>query len=117
MRGMLRVHEDRHLVRAGRALNLLTVDYFWAGPALRRAEHDHRPARPRPAGTRSRLGLNALNRVDGLIQGQRHHFVHRLGLIALDEQRFPTATAKVLPQLLPGDAREYGGVIDLVAVE
>ena len=37
---------ERHLVRAPRALDRQAVDLLRAGPALRRAQHDHRPARP-----------------------------------------------------------------------
>ena len=36
---------QRDLVGAERALNLLTVDLLGAGPALRRAQDDHRPSR------------------------------------------------------------------------
>ena len=36
---------DRHLMRAPGALDRLAVDEFRAGPALGRAEDDHRPAR------------------------------------------------------------------------
>ena len=38
---------QRHLVRAERPFDPLAVDDARAGPALRRGEHDHRPARPR----------------------------------------------------------------------
>ena len=37
---------ERHLVRAPEAFHLLAVHFFRAGPALGRAQHDHRPARP-----------------------------------------------------------------------
>ena len=45
---MLGVFEirDRHLMRAPGSLHRLAVHELWAGPAFRRAEHDHRPARP-----------------------------------------------------------------------
>ena len=36
---------ERHLVRAERALDRQAVDHLRAGPALRRAQHDRRPAR------------------------------------------------------------------------
>ena len=36
---------DRHLVRAPGALDRQPVDHLGAGPALRRAQHDHRPLR------------------------------------------------------------------------
>ena len=35
----------RHLVRPPRALDLVALDLFRSGPALRRAQHDHRPPR------------------------------------------------------------------------
>ncbi len=38
---------QRHLVGAERALGGEPVDDLGTGPALRRAQHDHRPARPR----------------------------------------------------------------------
>ena len=37
---------ERHLVRAPRALDLVAADLLRSGPALGRAQHDHRPARP-----------------------------------------------------------------------
>ena len=59
MLGVLEVR-DRHLMRAPGALDGLAVDDFRSGPAFRRAEDDHRPARAshvlRVAGARFRSG-------------------------------------------------------------
>ena len=47
MIGMLRIHQERHLVRAKGALDLQAIDDFRSRPAFRRLEDDHRPARSR----------------------------------------------------------------------
>ena len=43
--GLSAISRQRHLVRAQRALDRLAVDHLRPGPALGRAQDDHRPAR------------------------------------------------------------------------
>ena len=51
---MSRTLGQRHLVGAEGALDRHAVDLLRAGPALRRAQHDRRPARPRARRRRAR---------------------------------------------------------------
>ena len=108
---------ERHLVRTKRAFNLQAVNRFWPGPALGRIEHDHRPARAHRFTGGARLFLCRANLLNGRIQCGGHRLVHQRRLMAFHEQRRPAATAQKLLQLLAGDAREHGGVGDLVAVQ
>ena len=55
--------------------------------------------------------------LDGVFDGRRHQAVHLFGLVALDEQRIPAATAEELFQFLVLDAREDCRIADLEAVE
>ena len=89
--GMRRIDEDRHLMGAERALDPQPVDLLRAGPAFRRAEHDHRPARPRRAFRLPRRLADAPDLLDHRIHGGRHRPVHRLGIVALDDVRRPAA--------------------------
>ena len=65
----------------------------------------------------ARLGLDAPNILDHLVQGAGHQLVHRPWVIALDEIRGPPAAADELLQFLMLDAGQHGGITDLVAVE
>ena len=109
----------RHLMRAPRILGALAVDFLRAGPALRRAKNDHRPARALDAAlpTRARGGLNAPNFRDGLVERGGHQLVHLRRLAAFDEDRRVAVAAEQLIQFLVADAREHAGVGNLVAVE
>ncbi|MGY4434738.1 hypothetical protein ACVWWO_007215 [Bradyrhizobium sp. F1.13.1] len=80
MRRILAAVRDRHLMRPPKTFDLLAVDFLGAGPALRAAQHDHRPAR----------AFDALAAVAGVlldrpdagerdIQRVRHGLMHRLG--------------------------------------
>ncbi len=51
------------------------------------------------------------------VQGCRHGLVHVLGIIALDEVRFPAVSAEQVCEFLVGYARQQCRVIDLVTVE
>src|SRR5213075_3070810 len=59
---------ERHLVRAKGPFDRLSIDLLRAGPALRRAQHDHRPARALLEALRARLALNALDLRDDAVQ-------------------------------------------------
>src|SRR5215469_15228859 len=51
----------RYLVRAPIVLSAFTVDLLRAGPAFRRTEHDHRPARPVVRAVTTRLTFDTLD--------------------------------------------------------
>ncbi len=108
---------ERHLVRAPRALCLVAVDLLGTGPALGRAQHDHRPARPLGLAAAARGLLDAANIGDRRIERGRHRLVHLGGVRALDEMRLVAVPDEQRLELLVADAREDGRVGDLVAVE
>ena len=109
---------ERHLVRAPGALGRQPVDQLRAGPALRRAQHDHRPARPRrslvararAAGSRRsrRATSSSVAAISPCIS---------VGVRALDEPRRVAVALEQRPQLVAGDPREHRRVGDLVAVQ
>ena len=77
---------DRDLVRAPRVLDRQAVDLLRAGPALRRPQHDHRPARPPRLGSRL-AGV----RLDGRDLGERR--VERAGEALMDGGRLVAVEA------------------------
>ena len=66
--GMVDIHGNGHLVGAEGAFDLLAIDPFRAGPALRRSENDHGPARAREVGVDAGLVLNASDLLDDPIE-------------------------------------------------
>ena len=107
--GRVLVHlAHRHLVRAPVALGALAVDLLRAGPALGRAQHDHRPARAFRETILTRVGLDALDFADDRVQRGGHQLVHLLRLVALDEIRRVAIAAEELVQLLVADPGENG---------
>jgi len=117
MLGVLGVDDDRHLVGSKGPLDLQAVDDLGAGPALGRAEHDHRPARPSSEAVLSSIGLELLDLRDGLVHGGRHELVHLLGVVAFDELRRPAAATEELVQLLGLYAGQNRRVANLVAIQ
>ena len=111
------VHRDRHLVRAERPLHLPAVHFLRAGPALRRAEHDHRPVGARGVVRGARVLLDGVDLLDGPVHRLGHFRVHFGGVVALDEARLPPAAAEEHLELLVADAGKERGVGDLEAVE
>ena len=109
---------ERHLVRAPGAFDLVAVDLLRPGPALRRAQHDHRPARPdrRCSTARAAFWMRA-DLADRLLQRRGHLLVHHRRIAALDEVRRVAVADEQRLQLLVADAREDRRVGDLVAVE
>ena len=111
---------QRHLVRTPAALGLLTVDVLGAGPALGRTEHDHRVHGARLV-TRLGTGLDIANLGKDLFQQVGKATVDRGVRFVVKaghkEVRLIAHAAEELGEFLVRDAREDGGVRDLVAVE
>ena len=111
---------DRHLMRAPGAFDRLAVDEFRAGPALGRAEHDHRPARAlrrlgAPA-VRAALWISRMRaRIASSVPARA--LMHQRRIVALDEMRIVAVAAQQLGQFLAADARQHGRIGDLEAVE
>ena len=107
----------RDLVGAPAALGRKTVDVLRARPALRRPEHDHRPGLPRRPALVARGALDLRNPVERPVERGREGLMHRLRLVALDEQRLPAVPAEERDELVLRDPGEHGRVRDLVAVQ
>src|SRR5262249_24474461 len=108
---------ERHLVRAPRALDLVAFDFLRACPALRRTQYDHGPARAFGLAAFAGVLLYAADLGNYRIEGCRHLLVHLRGLRAVDEVRLVAVSDEQRLELLVADARRYGRVGDLVAVE
>src|SRR4029077_15133726 len=87
---------DWYLVSAPRTLNRLAINEFWARPALRGAQNDHRPDGTIPGFIGASIVLNPPDLRDYGFQGGCHELVHRLGLISFDEVGFVSVSIKKL---------------------
>ena len=116
---------QRHLMGAPGVLGLLAVDLLGAGPALGRAEHDHRVGGTDHGLTSGGLGLRGGLDVADLVkdllkQGSETSVDARMALIVKagdKEVRLIAHALKELGELLVGHAGKNGGVGDLIAVE
>ncbi len=77
---------ERNLVRAERALDLLSVDFAGSSPSLGRRQHDHRPLRPTTEAV-ARLSPNRRDVLERALERIRQERVHGLGLLSFDEER------------------------------
>ena len=112
----LRLHR-RHLVRLRGALDLDAVDLLRAGPALRRLEHDHRPARA--LGPLAAAAHRLLQLADLAVRGVERRGQLGVELVgrAVDDQRVPAVALEELRQLLVRHRLVDRRVGDLVAVQ
>src|SRR5258708_22811644 len=95
-----------HLVRTPVILSALAIDFFGAGPALRRAKYDHRPERTLLETIFARPGFDALNFPDDRIQCGGHQLVHLFRIPSFDEIGRVAIAAEHVFQLLMTDAGE-----------
>src|SRR5205085_3500872 len=104
-----------HRTGAAETFDLLAVHFLGAGPALRAAQHDHRPAR----------AFDALAAVAGVlldrpdaderdVERVRHGLVHQFGIVALDEQRLVAEPAEEIADLVVTHPAEHGRIGNLV---
>ena len=112
----VRAQRDGHLMGAPAAFDRVAVDLLRTGPALRGAQHEHRPARALRLAALARGALDAPNLADRPVERRSHLLVHCHGLIALDEARLPPAAAEEALDLLVAHAGEDGRICDLEAV-
>ena len=107
----------RHLVRAERAFGLQAVDDFRAGPALRRAEDDHRPAGTLGESVRAGVGLNP--RISAMILSSvaAINWCIVVGIVAFDEIGRVAVALEKLFEFFVADARQHGRAGDFVAVQ
>jgi hypothetical protein len=111
------IDEKRNLMRSECPFDGLAVDDFGAGPALGRAQHDHRPAWSMCRFARSRILLKLANIGNCCIHNRRHSLVHDLRIITFHEARRPAATFKKIGQIVAIDPGEDRWVADLIAIE
>src|SRR5215469_10652733 len=90
---------------------------FWCGPALRRAQHDHRPRWPVGHAARARLLTNLSDFCDAVFYRCGHRLVHAFVVGTFDKAGSPAVTPQKTRELLVRDARQQSGVIDLVSVQ
>ena len=107
----------RHLVAAPVVLALLAVDLRRAGPALRRAEDDHRPGRPLHDALGAGVGPDLLDLCHHRVEHSSQLLLDRRRVVSLDEVRLVAHALEELPQFVVRDAGEEAGVGDLVAVQ
>ena len=117
MLGIARDAAERHLVGAPRVDDLHPVHDPGPGPALRRAQHDHRPARLPVDPLCSGLVLNGLDLVDGRFEGLGETVVHPRQIVAGDLDHLIPMTFQKTAQILGLLARQDCRTGDLVAVE
>ena len=110
-------HRDGDLMGAEGVFDLHPVHDLRARPAFGGAQYDHRPEGALFQFAFARLFLNVLDLLDALVEGFRHLFMHGHGIVALHEVGLPAAAVEEALHLVVRDAREDGGVIDLVAVQ
>ena len=114
---MRRIHQQRHLMRTKCAFDLQAINHFRPGPALRRSEHDHRPARPDKAAVLPCVVLDIPDFQNDLLQCRCHGLMHRVRIIALNKMRGPAAAFIELFQLVMLDAGQQRRIADLVAIQ
>ena len=108
---------QRNLMGSEGALDALSVDLLGSSPALGALEHDHRPRRARAAALDARGLVNLPDAPEHRVERIGHEPVHGPRLLAGDKLRCPPAALQQLSQLAAGDARQDGGIGDLVAVQ
>ena len=99
------------------AFDRQTIHDLGSGPALRRLEHDERPARPVSEAFGARLRLDRSNVGDHAVESRGHELMHPRRILARHEVRVVPATSQVLRELLSSDPREHGWVGNPVAVQ
>ncbi len=117
VRGILGQLRQRHLVRTPVAFGRQAVDRYRPGPAFRRTQHDHRPARPAFRIARARVVLNAVNLVERVAEHFRHPAMHGDGFRTFYVVRQVSVTFQQLIQFGFVHPRQQRGVRDLVAIQ
>ena len=93
------------------------VDLLRAGPALRGAQHDHRPARPVGGPVVPGGALDRGDLVEDRVQGRGEQLVHGRRVVARRRGTACSRTRSAARQFVVADPGQHGRVGDLVAVE
>jgi len=83
LRILFQLSDTGYLVGSPEAFHAVPIHFFRAGPALGRAEDDHRPAGTVGFTAAARLFLNRSNFLDTGFDSRRHPLMHHLGIVAL----------------------------------
>src|SRR5215470_2802547 len=83
--GVLLQIGNRNLMRAPRPFHRLSIDGFWASPALRRSHYDHRPFRQAGFVALAGIVLGAVNLLNDVIEGGSHELMHLVWLVSFEE--------------------------------
>lgn len=70
------------------------IQLFWASPALRASQDDHRPSRSFGCVRASGMLLNGTNLLNTMFEGCSHLLVHDLWIVALHNIRSPAIALK-----------------------
>src|SRR5579872_115719 len=119
MFGFLEIR-NRNLMRAPGTLNRFAINELRAGPTLRRAEDDHRPARPLEAlflGATTSRALNVTNLAQTPVERTSKALMYKHGIVVLNEMRIVTVAAQQRRQFLTADTCQHRWVGDLESVQ
>ena len=89
-----------HLVGAPKTLEPVTTDFLRRAPSFRRAQHDHRPARPLSDAGLPAFLLVLSDFVDAMFNRGRHGLVHAFRVGSFDEVRRPSVARAGGPPVL-----------------
>src|SRR4029077_12232971 len=117
MRGIRTDVRYRHLMRPPGTLEPMAVDLLGRGPALRRAQNYHRPARPARHSASARLFLERADFEDATFERSRHPLMHSRRSIALDHVRLVAVANEKALELLGRYAGKNRRIGNLVTVE
>ena len=106
-----------HLMGTPEALEEMSVHLTRSCPALRRAEHDHRPAWASQVVMFPGSMTMFTNFIDAALHGRRHCLMHAVDIGSFHKIRSPAATTNEVLEFVVRDSRQQSWVIDLVFVE
>src|SRR5271165_2994680 len=108
---------DRYLVRPPESFQVVVIDLPRRRPSLGAAQDDHRPSRADRFAGPPRLILNFANLQYAMFQRRSHRLMHALRIAAFDKVRGVAVSNEQSFQFFVADARQNGGIVDLVAVQ
>ena len=111
------IHGNWHLMGQEISFNAFAIDYFRAGPSFGCAQDDHRPYGACGIVLLPCMGLDFFDSGNDRIHRICHQPVHRHGIVAFDEVRFPAATVEEIDQFLVGHASEDSRVGNFISIQ
>src|SRR5579864_1018007 len=102
---------------APEALEEMSLQSAWRGPAFWRSQHDHGPARPGEVAMLSRGALMFANFVNTTLHRRSHTLMHAVDIGALHKIGSPAVAAEEILNFLVRNARQQGRIVDLIAIQ